>query len=135
MTERVDESDIAYRLIHPNLWVNDLARPMSSIFRDRAASVFLRSLLPAPADDILHTGSFAKFGRLALRVGEIRRLTDSGGSPLGLDVVLDPDGTMPPFEALRDAHAVLLGAHPARASRALLEFVLANRGCIERLPS
>ena len=135
MTESVGDGDVAYRLIHPSLWLLEEGRPMSSLFRDREASVFIASRLPAGPDQTLHVGAFTAFGRLALPVGELRRLVDTAGNSLALDVVLDPGGALPPFESLRGAHAVLIGGHTARASRVLLEAVVAHPQWIERTPS
>ena len=136
MTERISDDDVAYRLIHPNLWLREQNRPMSSLFRGaKDASVFMKSRLLSGADDELHVGSFQRFGRVALPVGHLRELGNSAeGEAVELDVVLDPDGALPPFEHLRAAHAVLVGTDFARGARLVLEYLLAHPNCIERVP-
>jgi hypothetical protein len=130
MRERVEDHEIVYRLVHPNLWLPAQHRPMSSLFRGDEISVFVASRLPGPVDDVLHVGTFAAAGRVALSVAVVR----TASPELTLDVVWDPDGAIPPFAHLGPSHAVITGANSARAARILVELVAVRPESMERVP-
>lgn len=121
------------RLVHPSQ-VKD-GTPTSAVVKGvRPLSFFVAERLPNGDPEVLHTGTFARHGRLTIGVSAVRLLATADGLLYGFSVELDPNGARPPFDIYADAHAAVDGPPGLAPWKALLQQAI-RAGGLSKLPA